>query len=46
MPEEPTPAIALPMIKAVEVGAAPQTTLPISKIAMEVKNTHLMFQYV
>lgn len=34
-PEEPNPAIALPMMKAVEFGAAPQTREPSSKQPME-----------
>jgi hypothetical protein len=37
MPAEPTPAIARPMINAVEFGAAPQMSEPTSKITMETK---------
>lgn len=33
MPAPPTPAIARPMIKAIEFGAAPQITEPISNRA-------------
>lgn len=32
IPADPTPAIARPMMRATEVGAAPQTTEPISKM--------------
>lgn len=32
MPAEPTPATARPMMSAVEVGAAPHTADPISKM--------------
>jgi hypothetical protein len=42
MPEAPRPAIDRPTMKASEVGAAPQTADPISKIIMAVKNTHLI----
>ena len=35
IPADPIPAIALPTMKAVEEGAAPQTREPISKNAME-----------
>jgi hypothetical protein len=40
MPAAPTPAIALPMIKAREEGAAPHTALPTSKRKMIVKKTY------
>lgn len=41
IPAAPSPAIARPTISAVEVGAAPQIALPISKIKRPVKKTHL-----
>ncbi len=46
IPADPTPATALPMMSATEVGAAPQTTEPISKMVMAVKYTHLMLKKV
>jgi hypothetical protein len=36
-PAAPIPHIARPMIRAVELGAAPQITLPSSKKKMEVR---------
>jgi hypothetical protein len=42
IPADPTPAIARPMIKAAELGAAPQMALPISKMTRAIKKTHLM----
>lgn len=42
IPAAPTPAIARPMIKAVEFGAMPQIKLPSSKIARAMRYTHLM----
>jgi len=41
-PEEPSPAMARPTIKAFEVGAAPHTAEPTSKMSIEVRKTHLM----
>jgi hypothetical protein len=40
IPADPKPATARPMIRAVEVGAVPQTKEPISKIPKAIKNTH------
>lgn len=40
MPAVPAPAIARPTMKAAEVGAAAQTTEPISKITATVMNVH------
>jgi hypothetical protein len=37
-PDPPIPAIALPIIKAVEDGATPHTREPISKITTNMKN--------
>jgi hypothetical protein len=37
IPAEPTPAIALPTIKVIEFGAAPQIALPTSKMKIAVK---------
>lgn len=37
IPAEPSPAMARPMIKAVEFGAAPHTADPISKIPMAIR---------
>ena len=34
------------MIKAAELGAAPQTSLPISKMTRAVRYTHLMLKKV
>ena len=42
IPAEPTPAMARPTIRAAELGAAPQTAEPTSKIPMEVRKTVLM----
>lgn len=42
MPAPPRPEIARPMIKAIDVGAAPQTALPTSKMTIEDKNTHFV----
>jgi hypothetical protein len=39
MPAEPVPAMARPMIKATDVGAAPQRVEPTSKIPMEMRKT-------
>lgn len=40
-PEEPMPAMARPIMKAVEFGADPQTADPISKSTMQVRKTGL-----
>lgn len=42
IPADPRPAIARPTIRASEVGAAPQTAEPISKIVIAIKKTHLI----
>jgi len=42
IPAAPRPAIARPTIRAGELGAAPQTAEPTSKIVMAIKNTHLI----
>lgn len=39
-PALPSPAIARPMMNAIEFGAAPQMVDPISKIPMTVKKTY------
>lgn len=39
MPAPPRPAMARPRIKAIEFGAAPQTTDPISNSATAIRNT-------
>lgn len=41
IPAEPMPATARPIIRAVELGAAPQIADPISKMVMAIKKTHL-----
>lgn len=41
IPEEPDPAMARPIINAVEFGAAPHIADPISKTAIEERNTFL-----
>ena len=42
IPAEPAPAMALPTMNTVELGAAPQIAEPISKIAMTDKYTFLV----
>lgn len=42
IPADPTPAIARPMMKEVELGAAPQRVLPISKTTTHDKKTLAM----
>ena len=37
IPADPRPAIARPMIKAIEFGAAPQIKLPSSKIPIAIR---------
>lgn len=39
-PAAPTPAIARPTMKELEVGAAPHTADPASKISSAVRKTH------
>ena len=46
MPADPSPATARPMMKATEVGAAPQMAEPISNSAMAVRKTALMLKKV
>ena len=41
IPADPIPAIARPIIKVVEVGAAPQRADPASKMTVADTNTHL-----
>lgn len=41
-PALPTPATARPMMRALLVGAAPQTRDPSSKMPMAMRKTHLM----
>lgn len=41
MPAAPIPAIARPKIKAMELGAAPQIALPISKMPMMMRKMYL-----
>lgn len=43
-PPAPRPAIALPSIKAIEVGAAAQSAEPVSNMTMDVKNVALMLR--
>ena len=42
MPADPKPAMARPIMKAIELGAAPQTADPASKIRIESTKTHLV----
>jgi hypothetical protein len=42
IPADPMPAIARPTMSALEVGAAPQTAEPISKMAIAVRYTYLI----
>lgn len=42
MPDAPRPATALPMMKAVDVGATAQTKEPISKTVIAATKTHLI----
>lgn len=46
IPAAPTPAIALPTMKAVLLGATPQMSDPISKTAMASRNTSLRSKYL
>jgi hypothetical protein len=45
-PALPIPAIALPIIRAIEFGATPQIRLPSSKIPIAVRKTHFMLKKV
>lgn len=45
-PAAPSPAMALPMMKAAELGAAAQRMEPPSKIMEEIKYTHLRLKKV
>lgn len=40
IPDEPRPATARPIIRALEFGAAPQTAEPTSNIAIAVRKIH------
>lgn len=42
MPAEPIPAIARPIMKAVELGAAPQRADPASKMTIVIRYTHFV----
>jgi len=42
IPLDPVPAIALPTMRAVEFGAAPQTAEPISKRTIPERKTHFV----
>ena len=42
IPADPSPAMARPMMKAVELGAAPQMAEPASKMTMEKRKTDLV----
>ena len=46
IPAEPRPAMARPTIRAVELGATPQTREPTSKMPMPTRKTHLMLKKV
>jgi hypothetical protein len=41
IPDDPIPAMARPIMKALEFGAAPQMAEPISKSPIVERNTHL-----
>jgi hypothetical protein len=42
MPAEPRPAMARPRMKAIEVGAAPQSAEPTSKTTRNMMKTHFV----
>lgn len=42
IPAEARPATALPMIKVIELGAAPQTAEPTSKTTSETRKAHFV----
>jgi hypothetical protein len=42
IPEEPKPAIARPMMRAMELGAAPQRAEPTSNKKIPVRKTHFV----
>jgi hypothetical protein len=44
--DDPNPAMALPIIQTVELGAAPQKADPISKSVMPDKKVHLVSKKV
>ncbi len=44
MPPDPRPAMALPRMKAIEVGAAPQRAEPASKTMIDAKKVALMLK--
>lgn len=46
MPAEPTPAMALPMIRAMDDGATPHMSEPSSNMPMAMRYTHLMLKKV
>jgi hypothetical protein len=46
MPAAPTPAMARPTMSASELGAAPQMTLPTSKMMMETRKVILSGKYL
>ena len=46
IPAPPIPAIARPIINAMEVGAAPQMALPTSNMKIEDRNVHLVLSKV
>jgi hypothetical protein len=46
IPADPIPAIALPTMRAVELGEAPQMVDPISKIMMATRYAHLRLKSV
>lgn len=41
-PEDPTPASALPRMNVTELGAAPHSAEPASKIIIAARNTNLL----
>jgi hypothetical protein len=45
-PAPPNPAIARPMINALELGATPQIKLPTSKRIMDPRKLHLRLKYL
>ena len=42
IPADPSPAMARPMMKAAELGAAPQSADPASKMTIERRKTHFV----
>jgi hypothetical protein len=45
-PAPPQPAMARPATSALELGAAPQMTLPTSKTSMDQRKHHLRLKYL